>query len=87
MAGFDEVGNPILPVIKLSANPRTVRTMEEHIDLDVSGLLRREINMDQAGDKLLEMMFHTTQRPPDQLRSPRPPRVRPHAALREFVKR
>ena len=26
------VGNPILPVIKITANPRTVRTMGEHID-------------------------------------------------------
>lgn len=53
------VGNPILPVIKLSANPRTVRTMSEHIDVDVSALLRREMNLDQAGDKLLECMFRT----------------------------
>ncbi len=53
------IGNPILPVIKLCANPRTVRTMSEHIDVDVSGLLQREITMDQAGDKLLEMMFRT----------------------------
>ena len=48
------VGNPIEPVIKLSANPRTVRTMAEHIDVDVSGILRREMNLDEAGDKLLE---------------------------------
>jgi len=53
------VGNPILPVIKLSANPRTVRTMSEHIDVDVSGLLRKELTPDQAGDKLLECMFRT----------------------------
>lgn len=53
------IGNPILPVIKLCSNPRTLRTMEEHFDVDVSGLLRREINMDQAGDKLLEMMVRT----------------------------
>ena len=53
------IGNPILPVIKLSANPRTVRTMAEHIDVDVSGLLQRQLNFDQAGDKLLEMMFRT----------------------------
>ena len=53
------VGNPILPVIKLSANPRTVRTMSEHIDVDVSGLLRKEMNPDQAGDALLECMFRT----------------------------
>lgn len=53
------IGNPILPVIKLSANPRTVRTMDEHIDLDVSGLLQREINLDQAGDQLLELTVRT----------------------------
>lgn len=53
------IGNPILPVIKLSANPRTVRTMSEHIDVDVSGILRREMNYDDAGDALLDMMFRT----------------------------
>ena len=26
------IGNPILPVIKITGNPRTVRTMTEHID-------------------------------------------------------
>src|SRR6187431_2576849 len=53
------IGNPILPVIKLCANPRTVRTMGEHIDVDVSGLLRKELSPDQAGDKLIECMFRT----------------------------
>jgi (2R)-sulfolactate sulfo-lyase subunit beta len=53
------IGNPILPVIKLSANPRTVRTMSEHIDVDVSGILRREMTLDQAGDALLDCMFRT----------------------------
>ncbi len=53
------IGNPILPVIKLTANPRTARTMSEHIDLDVSGLLQRQKNLDQCGDELLEVMLHT----------------------------
>ncbi|WP_207001442.1 UxaA family hydrolase [Trinickia mobilis] len=53
------IGNPIVPVIKICANPRTVRTMSEHIDVDVSGLLQREQNLDQAGDKLLESMLAT----------------------------
>ncbi|MBU2511299.1 UxaA family hydrolase [bacterium] len=51
------IGNPIEPVIKLTANPRTVRTMGEHVDVDVSGILQREMNIDQAGDVLLEMML------------------------------
>ncbi len=53
------IGNPILPVIKLCANPRTVRLMSEHIDVDCSALLQREITLDQAGDKLLKMMIST----------------------------
>jgi len=53
------IGNPILPVIKLTANPRTMRTMTEHIDVDVTGIVRREMNYDQAGDKLLDMMIRT----------------------------
>lgn len=53
------VGNPILPVVKLGANPRTLRTMSEHFDVDVSGILRREFDLDAAGDKLLEMAVRT----------------------------
>lgn len=53
------IGNPIVPVIKICANPRTVRLMSEHVDVDSSGLLQREITLDQAGDKLLECMLRT----------------------------
>ncbi len=53
------IGNPIEPVIKLTANPRTVRTMGEHVDVDVSGILRREMNLDEAGDALLDMTIRT----------------------------
>lgn len=53
------IGNPIVPVIKLCANPRTVRLMSEHMDVDCSGLLQRELTLDQAGDKLLECMLAT----------------------------
>ena len=53
------IGNPVLPVIKLCANPKTVRLMSEHIDVDCSALLQRDINLDQAGDKLLENMMAT----------------------------
>lgn len=53
------VGNPIVPVVKISANPRTVRTMSEHIDVDVSGILRRDMTIDQAGDALIDMIVRT----------------------------
>ena len=53
------VGNPIVPVIKISANPRTIRTMSEHIDVDVSGILKREMTIDEAGDNLIDMIVRT----------------------------
>ena len=53
------VGNPIEPVIKLTANPKTANTMSEHIDLDVSKILKREMNLDKAGDALIDITIKT----------------------------
>jgi (2R)-sulfolactate sulfo-lyase subunit beta len=53
------IGNPIVPVIKICANPKTTRTMPEHIDVDTSGLLKRELNMNEAGNMLLDNMLRT----------------------------
>ncbi|MBI5651549.1 MAG: UxaA family hydrolase [Chloroflexi bacterium] len=53
------IGNPTIPVIKLCANPLTVETMAEHVDVDLTGLLRIEINLDQAADLALQMLERT----------------------------
>ena len=53
------IGNPIVPVIKVSGNPNTVRTMGEHIDVDVSGLLSREITLPEAGELMMEYLART----------------------------
>ncbi len=53
------IGNPILPVIKLCANPRTVRTMSEHIDVDVSGLLQREMTSTRPATGCSRCMLRT----------------------------
>jgi (2R)-sulfolactate sulfo-lyase subunit beta len=53
------IGNPIVPVIKISANPRTLRTMGEHVDVDVTGILRRDMTIDEAGDALIDMIVRT----------------------------
>ena len=53
------VGNPIMPVIKITGNPRTVRTMGEHIDVDVSGVVRREMTIARAGAALMDMIVQT----------------------------
>jgi (2R)-sulfolactate sulfo-lyase subunit beta len=53
------IGNPIEPVIKLSANPLTCATMKEHIDYDCSAILRGEMTLDQSGDRLIEITRRT----------------------------
>ena len=53
------VGNPIVPVVKVSGNPTTVAKMAEHIDVDVSGLLSREITLPEAGDLMMEYLART----------------------------
>ncbi|RJR52965.1 MAG: D-galactarate dehydratase [Desulfobacteraceae bacterium] len=53
------IGNPIEPVIKLTANPLTAKTMSEHIDYDCSAILRGEMTLDESGDNLLQMLIRT----------------------------
>jgi len=53
------IGNPIEPVIKLTANPLTAKTMSEHVDYDCSGILRGEMTLEQSGDNLIEMLART----------------------------
>src|SRR6267378_582123 len=66
------IGNPIEPVIKLTANPKTARTMSEHIDLDVSGILRRSprsprIRNDQTlPERVIRIWQHNLSQSPNQ---------------------
>lgn len=53
------IGHPIVPVIKLSGNPKTVRTMSEHVDVDVSGILSGEKTIGDCGDALIDMIIRT----------------------------
>jgi (2R)-sulfolactate sulfo-lyase subunit beta len=53
------IGNPIEPVVKLSGNPLTCSTMSEHIDLDVSAILRGESTVEEAGDQLIDIILRT----------------------------
>jgi len=53
------VGNPVLPVIKITGNPKCARTMADHIDVDVSKLLQREMNLDDAADAVMSMLART----------------------------
>ncbi|MGH9109844.1 MAG: UxaA family hydrolase [Acidimicrobiales bacterium] len=53
------IGHPILPVIKLTANPLTASTMSEHMDLDVSSVLTGDTNVQGAGDQLEKLIYET----------------------------
>ncbi len=53
------IGNPIVPVIKITANPKTAATMSEHIDLDVSGTIRLDESLDEAGERLIDLIQAT----------------------------
>ncbi|KJS81785.1 MAG: hypothetical protein JM58_16270 [Peptococcaceae bacterium BICA1-8] len=51
------MGNPIAPTIKISGNPKTVKTMIANIDLDVTGITEGTENLSQGGDKILEELI------------------------------
>jgi (2R)-sulfolactate sulfo-lyase subunit beta len=53
------IGNPIVPVLKLTANPNTARTMSEHIDLDVSEVITADMSLDEAAIATEELVVQT----------------------------
>ncbi len=53
------IGNPIIPVLKLTANPKTVSTMSEHIDLDVSRVITEDMTLDAAADAVEDIVVAT----------------------------
>lgn len=44
------IGNPVIPVLKLTANPNTAATMSEHVDVDVSRVITENMSLDEAAD-------------------------------------
>lgn len=53
------IGNPIVPVVKITANPKTAEYMSEHIDVDVSDLLQLKITLDEAAERLFKRVIET----------------------------
>jgi (2R)-sulfolactate sulfo-lyase subunit beta len=51
------VGNPILPVVKVTGNPNTAASMVENIDVDVSGIVRGTMGVEEGGEKVFEEML------------------------------
>ncbi len=53
------IGHPIEPVIKITANELTVKRMPEHIDVDVSGILKGALDYREAGDLIMKALLKT----------------------------
>ncbi len=47
-------GNPIAPVIKITGNAETAKSMADNLDDDVSGILDGRETLDQAADRLFD---------------------------------
>jgi (2R)-sulfolactate sulfo-lyase subunit beta len=53
------IGNPVQPVVKITANPKTAASMADHIDVDCSGVLSRATTVEEAGEHLISVVERT----------------------------
>lgn len=53
------MGNPVVPVVKMTGNRETFAMMEDNTDFDASGVLFGEASMDGLGLQLLELVIET----------------------------
>lgn len=53
------IGNPVVPVMKVTANGETFRRMNDNIDLDMSGVLTENISLDEMADRTLRQIADT----------------------------
>jgi altronate dehydratase large subunit len=47
------IGNPIMPVIKITGNKKTYENMKDNMDLDISGVVYGEKSIDECGEMIL----------------------------------
>jgi altronate dehydratase large subunit len=50
-------GHPVSPTIKISANPRTVERMREHLDVDLTEMLRGRMSVAQGATAIAGSVF------------------------------
>jgi len=50
-------GNAIVPVLKVTANARTYRCMEDNMDVDLSAIISGEKTYQEMGRELLQVIF------------------------------
>ncbi|MBC7107454.1 MAG: UxaA family hydrolase [Methanomassiliicoccales archaeon] len=47
-------GFPFVPTIKITGNPKTAKMLADHIDIDVSGILSGDLDLNDAADIILQ---------------------------------
>ncbi len=53
------VGHPIIPLIKITGNPKTASTMKEHIDVDISQALVLKMSLEEAAERIFQHLIKT----------------------------
>lgn len=54
-------GNPVAPVIKITGNSNTFKTMEDNMDFDASGLIEGAESIEDMGDRFMNMIFEVAE--------------------------
>lgn len=55
----NNVGCPVTPVVKLCANPKICSLVPENLDVNVSGVMSRELTLEQAADRIMDCIVQT----------------------------
>ena len=53
------IGNPVVPVMKVTANGDTYRKLSDNIDLDMSPVLERDMSLEEMADRTLRQIVDT----------------------------
>lgn len=48
------IGNPIIPVIKITGNKQTYENMKDNMDLDISGVVNGEKSISECGERIFQ---------------------------------
>ncbi|MCK4789805.1 MAG: UxaA family hydrolase [Desulfobacteraceae bacterium] len=56
--GGSPAGSLISPVIKVTGNPRTAQRLKDHIDVDVSSIIKGEATLEEAGESVFQELLN-----------------------------
>jgi len=56
--GGSPAGSLICPVIKVTGNPRTAQRLKDHIDVDVSSIIKGEETLEKGGDSIYRELLN-----------------------------